>query len=179
MVAFVEGLALLLIRIYFPFLGNLFNTTAILISLFVCTPLLIGLFFAAGRASMLPIPSGVHLMPSHACCSQGLVFPSPRVAELVKYFNERLNGQHNGPDFVDSAIERYADRKEGPEGGELRWALTPVLLQHVGIVSSKAEANVKKVGIWNYRFEANDEKRLREEHREYRLRVQMGAFGIR
>ncbi|KAF7589514.1 hypothetical protein BBP40_004221 [Aspergillus hancockii] len=41
----------------------------------ICAPLLIGLFFTAGRVSMLPILAGVHEMSKFGCCSQVFVFP--------------------------------------------------------------------------------------------------------
>lgn len=136
------------------------NETILLLS-GVCVPLLIALFFAAGRATMLPIPPGVHNMPRFGCCSQGLVFPQSRVPDLVAWYESRRIG------YVDMLTEEYADLN-----GEIRWALTPSVLQHVGRKSSKADDYTTRPKyylsmaerLWNFAFETNDAKALRLEH---------------
>lgn len=124
---------------------------------FIFTPLLIGLFFATGRHSMFPRPQGVHLMPSHGCCAQGLVFQRETVEdELMGLFKETRWVRR----AADSVMERYADRT-----GALRWALTPVVLQHVGGTSSHGIVR-DKYGvlapdrIWNYGFEEYEYQEL-------------------
>ncbi|KAL2011798.1 hypothetical protein VTN00DRAFT_4516 [Thermoascus crustaceus] len=124
----------------------------------VCTPLLIALFFAAGRVTMLPIPPGVHDMPRFGCCSQGLVFPRSRVPDLLAWYESRRIG------YVDMLTEEYADLN-----GEIRWALTPSVLQHVGRKSSKADDYTTRPKyhlsvaerLWNFAFETNDAKAAR------------------
>jgi len=37
-------------------------------------------FFAAGRASMLPVRYGVHEMPKYGCCAQAIVYPRAKVS---------------------------------------------------------------------------------------------------
>ncbi|GKZ59867.1 hypothetical protein AnigIFM49718_006186 [Aspergillus niger] len=110
---------------------------------------------------MLPIPEGVHAMPKFGCCSQGFVFPQTRIGDLVSWYEMNKVG------YVDMLTERYAD-----QNGEVRWALTPSVLQHVGSRSSKTNSLGKhrerltmSERIWNFRFEENDPGELRLEHR--------------
>ncbi|KAI0469406.1 integral membrane protein [Xylaria cf. heliscus] len=127
----------------------------------VFTPLLIILFFAAGRNCMLPQSTGVHIMNRYACCGQGLVFPRPAVInELLPLF--RSNLLSTVP--TDSYIEQYADNRTA-----LRWALTPVVMQHVGGQSSHTGRRGDTYGpsrLWNFEFEGNDATRLAAEHAE-------------
>ncbi|KAI1424855.1 integral membrane protein [Xylaria sp. FL1777] len=133
--------------------------TILLLATFVFTPLLIALFFVAGRNSVLPQPAGVHIMDKYACCGQGLVFPRSTVTEdLLPFF--RSNMWSNVA--TDSFIEQHAD-----ETGALRWALTPVIMQHVGGQSSHSGRRGDTYGpkhIWNFEFEDNDPYQLADEH---------------
>ena len=110
---------------------------------------------------MLAQPTGVHLMPENACCGQGLVFPRTTVVdELLPHF--RRNRWSEVP--TDSFIEEYADATSA-----LRWALTPVVMQHVGgrssyDVSRGNYGDTTPAGIWNFAFEENDAAALAAEH---------------
>ncbi|KAK3327017.1 hypothetical protein B0T19DRAFT_420606 [Cercophora scortea] len=157
---------LLLTRRYLPTARlhlHLTRSSLVLITL-VFTPLLILLFFAAGANCVLPRPAGVHLMPENACCGQGLVFPFVTAVEkLLPHF--RANVWSEAP--TDSFVEAYADSTGG-----LRWALTPVVMQHIGGKSSHGA--VRSGGsyvygdltltppsvIWNFAFEGNDPRSL-------------------
>ncbi|KAE8149388.1 hypothetical protein BDV25DRAFT_2883 [Aspergillus avenaceus] len=125
----------------------------------LCTPLLIGLFFAAGRVTMLPIPAGVHEMPKFGCCSQAFVFPRSRIPDLIQLYESKKVG------YVDMLTEEYADAH-----GEIRWALTPSIVQHMGRKSSKNfDMNQPKLSggvteLWNFAFETNEPDLLRVEH---------------
>jgi hypothetical protein len=128
----------------------LFTRNIIILITFVFTPLLIGLFFATGHNAVFPRPAGVNLMPSHGCCAQGIAFQRDTVEnELLDLFREKRWVKR----AADSIMERYADAT-----GALRWALTPVILQHVGGTSSHGIVR-DKYGvmapdrIWNYEFE--------------------------
>ncbi|KAI0185340.1 hypothetical protein EV127DRAFT_456313 [Xylaria flabelliformis] len=125
--------------------------TLILLATLVFTPLLIILFFAAGRNCMLPQSTGVHTMDKYGCCGQGLVFPRATVInEILPLF--RSNISSTVP--TDSYIEQYADDTVG-----LRWALTPVVMQHVGGQSSHKGRRGDTYGpshLWNFDFERND-----------------------
>lgn len=52
--------------------------------------------------------------------------PAGKALELVSFFKDRRTG------FVDILIEEFAGQR-----GELRLAVTPSLVQHVGLESSK------------------------------------------
>ncbi|KAK7743329.1 hypothetical protein SLS62_010652 [Diatrype stigma] len=127
------------------------------------TMMCIGLFFAAGRNCMMPRHEGVGLMSKYGCCGQGLVFPQEQVnANLIPAFRTQQNSSTLA---TDSFIEDYADRRN-----ELRWAITPVLLQHVGGESSHGVArsrfgNMTADRIFNFGFETNNVEALAEEHR--------------
>ncbi|KAI1431700.1 hypothetical protein GGR50DRAFT_689506 [Xylaria sp. CBS 124048] len=131
----------------------------VLLVVLVFTPLLIILGFVGGGNCMLPRRPGVDLMPDHACCGQGLVFPRDTATdELLPLFH-----RNQWSDVAtDSFIEEYADATGG-----LRWALTPVVMQHVGGQSSHG---VPRGGgftpsyLWNYEFEDYDAHSLAVEH---------------
>lgn len=88
-----------------------------------------------------------------------MAYPASSAQKLANHFETILSVPGKAEDFIDSAVEKFADATDG-----LRWAMTPVVMQHVGSRSSKAAANVIKNGIWNYQFERNDAKKLRREH---------------
>ena len=94
-------------------------------------------------------------MPRFGCCSQAFVFPRQKALDLVSYFREMKTG------YVDVLTERYADAR-----GELRYAITPSLFQHVGKTSSKMgdDGPIIKGKTWNFAFETYDAEELREEH---------------
>ncbi|KAI0448495.1 integral membrane protein [Xylaria acuta] len=133
----------------------------ILLVTLVFTPLLIILFFAAGRNCTLPQSTGVHIMDKYGCCGQGLVFPrSTVINDLLPFF--RSNISSTVP--TDSYIEQHADNT-----GALRWALTPVVMQHVGGQSSHNGRRGDTYGpsrLWNFGFEGNDATQLAAEHAE-------------
>ena len=137
-----------------------FDQTTVFL-LLVYTPMCIGLFFAAGRNCVLPQCHGVQLMPKYACCGQGLVYPQDRVdSDLIPLFRRSRNSTL----ATDSFIEDYADRHD-----ELRWAVTPVLLQHVGGRSSHGVPRsqygvMTAVWLFNFAFETNNAEALAEEH---------------
>ncbi|OTA76410.1 hypothetical protein M434DRAFT_18494 [Hypoxylon sp. CO27-5] len=152
---------LVLTRWYMPATRLHLTRSAFILTTLVFTPLLIILFFAAGSNCMLPQPTGVRLMPKNACCGQGFVFPRTTVVnELLPFF--RSNRWSEVP--TDSFIEKYADATGG-----LRWALTPVVMQHIGGQSSHGVSrdtygNLTGGNIWNFGFEENDAETLAAEH---------------
>ncbi|KAH9909846.1 hypothetical protein F4778DRAFT_19769 [Xylariomycetidae sp. FL2044] len=129
------------------------------VAIFVSTPLLIILYFTAGGNCVAPQPADVHLMPDHACCGQGLAFLRSKVEnELLKLFRSNRWSRV----ATDSFIEEYADATDG-----LRWALTPVVMQHVGGKSShgvnRGRGNAPDK-IWNFGFKRNDAPILAAEY---------------
>ncbi|KAK2734024.1 hypothetical protein FQN57_001893 [Myotisia sp. PD_48] len=123
---------------------------------FICVPLCIVLFFSAGRVSMLPMPNGVYQMPRFGCCAQALAFPRARVADIISWYESK------GVGFADSLLEEYANAND-----EIRWALTPSVFQHVGVISSKDDGPIDiydAKSTWNFQFELNDPIALQLEH---------------
>ncbi|OGE53314.1 hypothetical protein PENARI_c008G03881 [Penicillium arizonense] len=151
-----------------PRLHSRLSTRTIFMFSGICTPLLIGLFFAAGRVSMVPIQQGVHQMPRFGCCSQAFVFPRSRVPDLVDLYQSKHIG------YVDTITEEFADAEN-----EIRWAVTPIIMQHAGRRSSKgvnkdtntllrhkSKGELSEVEkLWNFGFELNDADALRSEHK--------------
>ncbi|KAI1084537.1 hypothetical protein F5B20DRAFT_567973 [Whalleya microplaca] len=152
---------LLLTRRYVPAARLYLTRSVFVLVTLIFTPLLLILFFAAGGNCTLPQSAGVHLMPKNACCGQGLVFPLATVADaLLPLF--RRSRWSEVP--TDSFIEDYADAT-----GALRWALTPVVIQHVGGQSSHGVprgmyGNMTPSRLWNFGFEENDADSLAAEH---------------
>ena len=110
---------------------------------------------------MLPLPPGINDMPQFGCCSQSLVFPQSRAVDLIDWYGSKKVG------FVDVLTEEMADKYH-----EIRWALTPSVVQHIGRKSSKGDDFGKDSKyhmsvaekLWNFAFERNDAESLREEH---------------
>lgn len=81
--------------------------------------------------------------------------------DLIDWYETKKIG------FVDMLTEEYADRH-----GELRLALTPSVIQHIGRKSSKGDdfgagsKYHKSVAekLWNFAFEQSSATDLREEH---------------
>ncbi len=149
------------LRHLYPPLKCLISNWMMAFSFAACVPLCIILFFAAGRVSMLPLPPGINEMPRFGCCSQSLVFPQTRAVDLINWYESKKVG------FVDVLTEEMADKYQ-----EIRWALTPSVVQHIGRKSSKGDDFGKASKyhmsvaekLWNFAFELNDAESLREEH---------------
>ncbi|KAH8646286.1 hypothetical protein BX600DRAFT_519115 [Xylariales sp. PMI_506] len=157
----LEALLLSLLRSLSSTCRVLLTRPMLIIIIGICTPICISLFFAAGRSCMLPMGTGVHLMSRYACCGQGLVFPRH---EVVGSLLPALQTEWNSTEATDSFIERLADEQES-----LRWAITPVVLQHVGGKSSHGVVrnqfgDMTANRLFNFGFETNDPIKLAREH---------------
>jgi hypothetical protein len=86
--------------------------------------------------------------------------------ELVSYFKDRRSG------FMDVLTEEFAEKRS-----ELRFAITPSVVQHIGRESSKRtdQGPIIKQGIWNFRFERYEWEDLRREH-EANTRNRQGQY---
>ncbi|KAH7361144.1 integral membrane protein-like protein [Pyrenochaeta sp. MPI-SDFR-AT-0127] len=165
LVAAIPTVAIFLIRFTKPTtrLSLTLMTPRTFLSMYALLAVVILLFFFLGRITVLPLPHGVHEMPQFGCCSQAFVFPNTKALELVSYFKERPLG------YMDVLTEDFAN-----ERGELRYAVTPPLVQHVGRKSSKGDdyGPMSKWGrsvaekIWSFGYEAWDWRVLRKEHEE-------------
>ncbi|KAL1304364.1 hypothetical protein AAFC00_003367 [Neodothiora populina] len=153
--------SLSLVRCIFPAGRKVLSQQVPYIICGVCLPLSILLFFAAGKVTVLPLPIGINEMNNYGCCSQGLVFSRSKAEELSAWFETKKIG------FVDMLTEEYADQYD-----ELRWALTPSVVQHIGRKSSKgddfgsAAKHHRSVAekLWNFAFENNNAAVLKQEH---------------
>lgn len=75
---------------------------------------------------------------------------------MIEWYESQQEGN------ADTLLEAYADTHD-----EIRWALTPSLFQHVGVISTKYKDNGERrnaKSIWNYVFELNDPVALQLEH---------------
>ena len=133
------------------------------LAMYTILGILILTYFGLGRITVQPMAVGVHEMPRFACCSQAFVFPTVKAGELVDYFKERHLG------YMDVITEDFAN-----ERGELRYAITPPLVQHVGRKSfhgndigpmSKWMLSVAEK-TWSFAFEKFDWRALKREHEE-------------
>ncbi|KAJ1325415.1 N-Acetylglucosaminyltransferase-IV (GnT-IV) conserved region [Microdochium nivale] len=142
----------------------------------VCTPMSMGLYFMAGRSCMLPRKPGVELMHKYGCCAQGLVFPQQQVVDhLLPMYNASATAEDGGHAAVDTFLEDWADAQRVGEKGvsrALRFAVTPVLIQHVGGKSSHGVGD--QIGgrltddtPFDYGFEMNDPVQLAREHQQW------------
>ncbi|KAJ4374733.1 hypothetical protein N0V83_001809 [Neocucurbitaria cava] len=164
-IALIPTLAIFLVRYTQPTtkLSLRLMTRRTFVYIYGTLAVLILIFFALGRMTMRPLSNGVREMPKFGCCSQAFVFPNTKATELVSYFKERHVG------YMDVLTEDFAN-----ERGELRYAVTPSVVQHVGRKSSKGDdyGPMSKWGlsvaekIWNFRFEKFDWEALKKEHEE-------------
>ena len=94
-------------------------------------------------------------MDKKGCCTQTLIYPRHHVAELANVLLERQAGQ------TDLEIDKWAD-----EQALARYALSPQLVQHVGLISTRGMPKKYTRQTWAYYFEASSEQRLRREHED-------------
>jgi len=142
------GVVLFSTRLVWPRTRPYLTNTLILAVCCFCMPLLIALFFLAGRMTLMPLPVGVNRMNKYGCCSQGLVFNQAHAGELVEWL-----GHSNSGLYFDMLVEKFADEHDLE-----RWALQPPVLQHVGIKSSSdGELKSKRAKqVWSFAFESYD-----------------------
>jgi hypothetical protein len=119
------------------------------IILLVHLPACISLYFAAGRLTVAPLRNGLRPMDHFGCCSQALVFPRERIADLISFYREERTG------FVDVLTELFAEKHN-----LRRWAHVPSVFQHIGVRSSKGDDyrgsrwnRTIAANIWNFGFE--------------------------
>ncbi|KAF2226422.1 hypothetical protein BDZ85DRAFT_172279, partial [Elsinoe ampelina] len=143
------------------------DTRFILSITLLYTPLCILLFFASGTGLVRKwrYPSVVNPMPAYGCCGQGFVFSRHMAEKLIPYYRDKKLG------FVDVLTEEYGDAH--PEN--VRYALMPSVLQHVGATTSKEgvddkpdpmEKHVRTISekMWNFEFERYNPVVLKGEH---------------
>ncbi|KAF1849161.1 integral membrane protein-like protein [Cucurbitaria berberidis CBS 394.84] len=164
-IALLPTITILLMRFTKPTtkLSLKLTTRRTFVIIYAILAIVLLLLLSLGHVTLFPIPTGVHEMRKFGCCSQALVFPNTKALDLVNYFKERHLG------YVDVLTEDFAN-----ERGELRYAVTPNLVQHVGRTRSKGDDYVliRKWGmraaekIWSFTFENHDWRALKKEHEE-------------
>jgi hypothetical protein len=153
--ALILGVSLIALRATLlrssPNTVELLSNQTILVLVFVFLPLCIILWFAAGRATVLPLPTGPQRMENYGCCSQGFIFSREQVPLVLDKI------ENPSRPYMDMLMEAVAEEEHLQ-----RWAVVPSLLQHVGGKSSKgdevADRNAKR--IWNFGFEGYGEDGL-------------------
>lgn len=118
----------------------------------VLNPALVLLFFQCGKASVLPPAPGV-FEESFGCCSQAMVFPRAQAPLVMEYLRERGQGQ------IDLMLDRLAE-----ETALERFALYPVLVQHIGVDSARKTERNEAQAIWSMAYEDLDEGVLARTH---------------
>lgn len=93
--------------------------TVLVVVLFL-NPAAVVLFYQSGKASLMPPSPGV-FAEGFGCCSQAMVFPRAQVPSLIEFLRQRRHGQ------VDLLLGTRAVK-----GGLTRYALYPVMAQHIG-----------------------------------------------
>jgi hypothetical protein len=155
---------LVFVRVFQPRtkLSMTLTTRRAFLTLYAVLTVLILFYFSLGRITVSPIPAGVHEMPRFGCCSQAYVFPNLKAQDLVAYLKERHVG------YTDVMLEDFAN-----ERNELRFAVTPSVVQHLGRKNEgDEEAMLDRSGrnvaekIWSFAFERLDAGELRKEHEE-------------
>ncbi|KAF2030938.1 hypothetical protein EK21DRAFT_64245 [Setomelanomma holmii] len=147
------------------------TTTRAFVTLYAAVAFLILFYFSLGRQTMAPIPTGVDQWSRAGCCSQALLFPNLKAQDLVAYFKERHIG------YADELMEDFAN-----ERNELRFTVTPSVVQHMGRESEHAkdlgpESFWERGGtekVWSFGFEKLNDAALKAEHEEV-VRQRMDA----
>jgi hypothetical protein len=99
--------------------------------------------------------NGVIRMDSKGCCTQGLIYPRHQVPALVSMLREETPGPE------DLKIENWANKQ-----GIARFAMTPPVVQHVGVFSTRGTKKKIARQTWAYRFEDQDKKKLARQHEQ-------------
>ncbi|KAK3724194.1 hypothetical protein LTR37_001319 [Vermiconidia calcicola] len=171
-IVFVE-IALLAVLValarYLPPAAGILTARTIATICFIIAPMLIVLYFAAGRLTVAGPSRGINRMDSYGCCSQAFVFPRSRVPGLSTWYESNADGYldpvtHADKTQIDSLTEIYATEK-----GLTRYALTPSVFQHVGGMSTKPTSITRwgrsnAENIWNFSFEVLKKEDLEKQH---------------
>lgn len=150
---------ILLARRYFlpRSLARHLDRWVLLVTCGVAVPLLVWLFFASGKASLLGSPPGVY-EEFFGCCSQALVFNREHAQALS--------------DFLMAATTRPGRAGRGDmlpkdfawEHGLARVSAYPMLAQHLGRISATGTTSVEAGRIWSMAFEDLKAHQLADDH---------------
>ncbi|KAK8040980.1 hypothetical protein PG994_013987 [Apiospora phragmitis] len=128
----------------------------ILIVCGLAVPLCIWLFFASGKASLVPQFPGVR-EEWFGCCNQALVYNRAHASQLSTFFMRRSRDKAGGRGDMLSKDFAW-------DHGLSRLSAYPMVAQHVGIVSATNTTTAEAQQIWNLAFENFRPGRLAAQH---------------
>ncbi|KAI1363467.1 hypothetical protein F5Y08DRAFT_240576 [Xylaria arbuscula] len=152
------GLILLTRRYFLPrSIARHIDGWVLLVTCGVAVPLLVWLFFASGKASLLGSPPGVY-EEWFGCCSQALVFNRKHAQGLSDF----LMAATTKPGRVgrgDMLPKDYAW-----DHGLARISAYPMLAQHLGRISATGTTSIEASQIWSMAFENLEADQLARDH---------------
>ncbi|KAJ3569275.1 hypothetical protein NPX13_g6139 [Xylaria arbuscula] len=152
------GLILLTRRYFLPrSVARYIDGWVLLVTCGVAVPLLVWLFFASGKASLLGSPPGVY-EEWFGCCSQALVFNRKHAQGLSDF----LMAATTKPGRVgrgDMLPKDYAW-----DHGLARISAYPMLAQHLGRISATGTTSIEASQIWSMAFENLEADQLARDH---------------
>lgn len=129
----------------------------LLVTCGVAVPLLVWLFFASGKASLLGSPLGVY-EEWFGCCSQALVF-NRKHAQGLSDFLMAATTKSGRAGRGDMLPKEYAWNH-----GLARISAYPMLAQHLGRISATGTTSVEASQIWSMAFENLKADQLAHDH---------------
>ncbi|KAG6011797.1 hypothetical protein E4U43_008125 [Claviceps pusilla] len=130
-----------------------FSPASMFVLLGLIIPSYVVLFFQSGKASLWPPRRGLADEP-FGCCSQIMIFPREQVLPLMDFLRQKKTGQ------IDLLLNERAE-----EEGLTRYALYPVMAQHIGLDSARATTMSEAQAIWSMAYEDLNPETLRLDHR--------------
>ncbi|KAI0977112.1 hypothetical protein F4678DRAFT_3266 [Xylaria arbuscula] len=129
----------------------------LLVTCGIAVPLLIWLFFASGKASLLGASPGVY-EEWFGCCSQALVFNREHAQALSDFLMEATTkpGRAGRGDMLPKDFAW--------EHGLARVSAYPMLAQHLGRISATGTTSVEAGRIWSMAFEDLKAHQLADDH---------------
>ncbi|KAI0205075.1 hypothetical protein F4808DRAFT_272345 [Astrocystis sublimbata] len=123
----------------------------------IAVPLFVWLFFASGKASLLPTSPGIH-EEWFGCCSQALVFNRRYAQQLSNFLiNDAL--KFGKPGRGDMLPKQFAW-----DQGLARVSAYPMMAQHLGRISATHTTSEEANKIWSMAFENLKAHKLAREH---------------
>lgn len=133
---------------------SLISPLSMLVICGLTIPGIVVYFFQSGKASLLPPQPGVHREDGFGCCNQGILYSRKHVADLASYLDEKAKDKPH-----DNAIMDYSREKR-----LARFALYPMMVQHVGFRSIINPNRRDDMEVWSMAFESLDQRLLERQH---------------
>ncbi|KAI0014929.1 hypothetical protein F4780DRAFT_766264 [Xylariomycetidae sp. FL0641] len=122
----------------------------------VSVPLIVWLFYASGKASLVGSPRGVH-EEWFGCCNQALVYNGVHAQGLSDFMMAAT--AHEKPGRSDMLPKEFAW-----DHGLARISAYPMMAQHAGRVSAIDTSSDEAKRVWSMAFESLDPWRLAHDH---------------